>query len=504
MKFSFLVILMAVACSGVPSHEQTRPVAAPSPPAIGAGEIETMLRDLFDETSLVPGMAVVVVQGDEILYVGGMGVERAGLDAPVTADTLFYIASSTKSFTGLAAAILASRDVWSLDDPISRHLPELQLPTSLDPDAITIRDLLAHRSRLRNDAVIFRTAYSGDHDREGLIELLESSEAIAPGFKYGNIGYVVTSLAIDAVAEGTWKDVLEREIFQPAGMTSTSARRSTLPEDRLAQPHGVGTDTAFELRRYIKQDENMHAAGGVITSAADLARWLELNLNQGRIDGVQVVPAAAVRESHALQVETDAKFHEFHRTGYGLGWYHSDYGGDFVLHHFGNYPGFRAHVSLMPEHGLGIAVLTNESSRGYFVPEVVALSIYDLLLAKPDAGQRRHQRIQFLMNDAASVLASVEKDRKQRMTRPEEVELPNSTYVGTYLDERLGELEIVEQEGRLVARVGLLESRMEPVNDRDVFRVELIPGSGQQIGFKLEGDRAIAVVYDGATFKLME
>lgn len=468
--------------------------------------LAAFLQQAFDDLDLVPGMSVAVVRGDAPVLLRGFGVTDVSSRTPVTADTPFYIASSTKSFTGMAAAILEQRGRWDLDDPLRRWLPAARLPASISADTITLRDLLTHTSRIDNDAIVFRTAYSGEHDRELLVRLLGESGVKEPGFAYGNIGYVVASLAMETAAGTAWKDVVAREILDPLGMKRTSGYRSAFDGQVLALPHGAGSGPrAFEIRPYIKHDVNMHAAGGLITTAADLARWLEANLNDGRMDGNEVLPAAAVREAHRQQASTKASFFQFARTGYGLGWYHSQYDGELVLHHFGNYPGFRAHVSFMPRRRIGVAVLSNESSRGYFVPEAVATWIYDRLLKKPDAAKRYAASLKYLRDDADRVWTAVVRDRRNRTGRPETLSLPAAAYIGTYTSPLKGTLRIeTASHGRLRATIGVMTSLIEPIDDRTRVRVELIPGSGQEIEFALTDAKATSLTYDEAVFSRRE
>ena len=465
--------------------------------------LDPFLERAFDALGLVPGMAVAVVRDTSVVLLRGFGVTDVSSMAPVTPATPFYIASSTKSFTGTAAAVLEHRRVWDLDDRVSRWLQAATLPAPLSADSVTLRQLLTHTSRIENDPIVFRTAYSGEHDRQTLLGLLADSEVREPGFKYGNIGYVAASLAMDVATGASWKDVLDREIFDPLGMRRTSAYRSAFDGQLLALPHGVGVGPrAFDIRPYVKTDANMHAAGGVISTAADLARWLEANLNGGMVDGRQVLPAEALREAHRLQAATTAKFHAFVRTGYGLGWYHSEYDGDLVLHHFGSYPGFRAHVSFMPGRRIGVAVLTNESAQGFYLPEVVATWVYDRLLGKPGLEARYDSAVAFLRRDAARVRAATRRDRERRAERPDSLALPPATYLGTYANPRGGTFVVEESNvGPLRASVGILTSLMEPIDDRRLLRVELIPGSGEAVRFYLGDGRADSLEYGGWIFR---
>lgn len=495
--------LPPLGAGGVSGSPEGSDVQMPPAPPTTSDDLEAFLEESFRDLALVPGMAVAVVRGDSTLLLRGFGVADVASGTPMTEDTPLYIASSTKSFMGTAAAILEENEVWGLDDPVARWIPDLRLPAPLSPAAITLADLLTHTSRIESGEVVFRTAYTGEHDRATLLRLLADSEVLEPGFDYGNIGYVVASLAMDRAVDGTWKDVLAEEIFRPLGMDRTSAYRSDFDGRMLALPHGTGLGPrAFDVWPFIKTDRNMHAAGGIITTAADLSRWLRVNLADGRLDGRQALPAGAVRAALAKRVDVEAEFHEFRRTGYGLGWYHSEYDGELVIHHFGNYPGFRAHVSMMPEHGIGVAVLTNNSSLGYYVPEFVATSVYDRLLDKPDLAARYDSAAAFLRADADRVLDAVRADVRRRATRPDSMIHPLATYAGTYSNPGGGTM-IVGDAGldRLAVRIGDLASLAEPIDGETTVRVELTPGSGEVVEFLLAGGRADSLEYSGAVWR---
>jgi CubicO group peptidase (beta-lactamase class C family) len=155
-----------------------------------------------------------------------------------------------------------------------------------------------------------------------------------------------------------------------------------------------------------KTDSTMHAAGGHVSTARDLTRWIEAHLNRGRVDGRQVFPAAVVAETHRQQATQDRMFAAFHRYGWGLGWDLGTYDGDSLVHRFGGFPGFRSHVSFMPDRGVGVIVLTNAGGAGSTLADAVATSIYAILLNKPELERR-------LDSAVAETRAAADRLRKQ-------------------------------------------------------------------------------------------
>jgi CubicO group peptidase (beta-lactamase class C family) len=447
------------------------------------------------ELDITPGMAVAVVRGDQVVYLRGFGYADAETRRPVTPETVFYIASSTKSFTGLATAILHERGKLDMDAPLTRYLPEVELHKGLDPNEITLRDLLTHTHGIRGRGPVdFRSAYSGDHTHQLLVDLLRHQVPAENGraFEYGNIGYNTASLAMDAELGMSWKDVLEREIFAPLGMSSTTAYVSRVPEDRLAMPYRMEPE-GFSGLPYTKGDENMHAAGGVVTSAADLASWLRANLNEGRVGGEQLLSAWAVGESHRPQAEQDNQFMSFKRTGYGLGWNTGSYEGDPFTHHFGGFSGFHAQISFMPEHDVGVAIMLN-SGAGQLA-DLVSRYIYDSLNGKPDVEARYAEELERGAQRAAQSRERIAADRARRASRPQDLPYPLEAYAGVYENEQLGRLEFAVVDGKLEARMGRLWSPVEVYdNQKNMLRVELT-GGGEVVPFIFrEGEESAAAL----------
>jgi CubicO group peptidase (beta-lactamase class C family) len=204
-----------------------------------------------------------------------------------------------------------------------------------------------------------------------------------------------------------------------------------------------------------KHEQQMHPAGGAVSTVGDLARWLILNLNEGRIDGRKVFPERAVAQSHARQIQLDWTWGKFHRFAHGLGVYSADYEGDLLMHHFGG----ETHVSFMPEHGFGIAVLTNQIDVGLYVTHSVATLLYDHLLEKPDMEARFAAEAAYTnerLSDRASEVEAAFDDVGRR-----DATLAPADLSGRYISDRLGEIVVaVDEEDDLVVRFGVLRGEL--------------------------------------------
>lgn len=496
-------LVALAACAGTAEHQVTAGSSAvalaPSPSPSAAGDtIERFLRRVVAEVPDIPGMSVAVVRGGDVVYLGAAGYRDREAKMPATTETPFYIASSTKSFTGTASAILAARGALDLDAPITRYLPELSLPAPLVADSVTMRRLLTHTIPFVNRPVVWRTAYSGQHSPELLVSLLAHSVPRDTGFQYDNLGYVIASLVLDRVTGDPWQQVLDEVLFDPLGMRRTSAYMSEAAGWDVAAPYQSG-----ERIRQLKTDSTMHAAGGMVTTAADLARWIEAQLEDGRVDGRQVLPATAVREAHRRQASLSARFGPYPRFGYGLGWYWSTYEGDTLLHHFGGYAGARAHVSFMPDHDVGVAVLLNSSGANAAAADLVANYAYDVLLAKPGREAKFDSILTSAKADLARRAERLRVERAAIAARPRTLTRPTPDYAGTYVSPLLGELTVRAAADTLHVSIGQLRSVAGFYTDPNSIRVELDPGSGQVIQFHVSPAGVDSLTMSGFAFRRM-
>ena len=490
LLMSFVLASLA-ACDPLPPGLRNPQPAATS---VLVDSLDPFVRGLVDD-GFIPGAAVAVVMRDGPTYLRGFGVRDVTTREPVTPQTGFYIASSTKSFTGTLAALLAQRGVIDLDAPLSRYLPELRLNAPLSADSVTLRGLLTHTSGMRNEAVVFRTAFSGVHDDETIIRLLGQSTPIPRAYRYDNLGYVVAALAMKRATGREWQDLLRDEVFRPLGMMHTTARVSEARAAGwpMASPHVTGADSVVRITLE-KQDNTMHPAGGMLSTAEDLARWLQAQLNGGRVDGRQALPQEIIRQVHTRHAVHTDTFYRYVRTGYGLGWQTAEYEGERMIHHFGGFEGWRAHVSFLPERGIGVVVLINDSSPiGGPAPDVIATYAYDLLLGRPGVNAKYAAERERMVQGAAEMRQRMRADWERRAARPPTPEERKPFFVGTYENELMGAVDVRLRENReLWATLGNLSARLDPFTRPDALRVEFLPGSGQVVQFFFRDDRTPA------------
>lgn len=366
--------------------------------------------------------AIAVVQDDKVIYQRTFGA---------TSETPFYLASVPKSFTGLAARLLAHEKKLDLDAPLTTTLPQLKLPAPLDPARMSLRDLLTHRLGFNNDGAIWRTSYSGEWTEEQLFKILERHTVVTPRvFAYDNLGFNLAAFAIERAAKEPWSSVLSSRVFAPLSMKHTTATPC------------IPTKTSRTMNR---------GSGGLCSSVDDMTRWLRVNMTDGILDGKRIFPLAAMREVHAPQISLQRRFGRLDRYAYGLGWYHADYQGDVVMHHFGSYPGAWAHVSWMPDRKIGVVALANAYNP---LPDVIAMLVYDTLIGRETARTQFDEDMKKIRDRVGGRPQRNAELAKKIASEVGDSDRTLASYAGTYVDEALGTVVVREQNGELHATNG--------------------------------------------------
>jgi CubicO group peptidase (beta-lactamase class C family) len=492
-SFRSLTIAVAAAlATAAPARAQR--LTAPQTAAI-----DSAIAKLF-ALQLSPGLGVVVVRDTQVVYMKGFGFADAEARRPFTAQTVFYVASTTKSFTGLAAAILDGQGSFKLDAPLTRYLPQVKLRAPLNPDSVTIRSLITHTHGIAGAAVDMRLAYTGEYDsNDHLIALLAEHQALpSRAYRYSNLGYNIATLAMDRVTGESWKHTLDRLIFTPLGMRNTSGNVSRFAENRRAMPYRT-TPGGFERMPYGKHDANMQSAGGLVTTLEDEAKWLEAHINNGRLDGRQVIPAAAMREAHTIQAKFDNNVRGVQMVGYSLGWNVGTYKGDTIYTHGGGFPGFATQMSFMPQRRVGIVTMANTGDLGGALAELVAQTVYDILSGGAVASADSLARLRTIVETQRS---NIKADLERRAARPQSMPLPFTAYAGRYESAAMGTLELsVNAQGKLDARAGLMTSAVEVYDgEKHQLRVELF-GSGAVLTMQVEGSRVTGAALGNVQYR---
>ena len=293
--------------------------------------------------------AVVTARDVPLLRVRGAANPARAADS----ETPFYLASQTKSYVGLLAAALDADGCLPLATTLADIWPGLILPAPADPSRLTMLDLLSHQLPLRNDDLETRNSWEAPVAASDYPAILDGSSVRPPGFEYANLGYLVYAAALETATGVGWSDWLDRRLLVPTGMDRTSARTSAFAPDEIAWRYLMqGGDL---VARPPKTDGLMHAAGGLVSSAADLATWLQANLRRD----MPGIGGAAFELAHRPVVPAPGAEGPFIWSDYALGWQVGRVGGISVLGHRGGYAGARSIALISPSLGAGIALMVN-------------------------------------------------------------------------------------------------------------------------------------------------
>jgi CubicO group peptidase (beta-lactamase class C family) len=406
----------------------------------------------------VPGVAVAVVKDGKVVLAKGYGVRKVGAPAPIDEHTLFSIGSISKSFTALGLGMLVDEGKISWDDPVSQHLPYFQLHDPFATREMTIRDLLVHRSGLPevSGGILW---YGSDYSREEVVKRLRYIQPVSSfrsTFSYQSVTYMAAGEIIRAVSGKSWDDFTRDRIFTPLGMKeSSSLFRDLTDAKNIALPH-VRID-GKEVAIAYRDSDSLGPAGSIVSSVHDMARYMQLLLAEGELEGKKLYSEKVARELFTPQIvvpnppppPSRPEFKILHPMfrAYGLGWFLNDYRGRKLISHTGGMDGMSAIVMLVPEEKLGITVLTHSDGP---ILNTIAYRALDAYLGAPptDWAQivlkfRAEAEQKQKAAEAARVAARIEG------TKPS---LALGRYAGNYRDRMYGDLSIVQEKGGLVLK----------------------------------------------------
>src|SRR5277367_3046127 len=330
----------------------------------------------------VPGMAVAIVKDGKIVLAKGYGVRKLGDAAPVDEHTMFGIGSNTKAFTTAALATLVDAGKLSWDDPVYQRLPGFVMYDPYVSHEMTIRDLLTHRSGMglgEGDLLFWPHS---TYTREEIIyklRFMKPASSFRSHYAYDNLLYMTAGQIIPAVTGTSWDDYIRQHIFTPLGVNHSNVSNANIkPGDNVAFPHSR-VDGKLQVIPFEVLD-NAGPAGAINSGAADMAKWVQLQLNRGKFtdhdrtenDGRLFTEQRSremwtpqtilpIGDPPPLLAGLKANF-----ADYALGWGLRDYHGRKLVGHTGGVGGFVSRVMLVPEENLGVVVLTNAEEGGAF------------------------------------------------------------------------------------------------------------------------------------------
>ncbi len=397
-----------------------------------------------------PGLAIVIVKDDKVIYMQGHGVREVGTDQKVTPDTLFAIASCSKAFTAAAVGLMVEDGKMKWDDPVSKHLPGFKMNDRLADHEITLRDSLCHRHGLaRHDVLWIKTPWSREEILKR-IAYLPPSTSFRSKFEYNNLLFLAAGEAAGKANGTPFEEIVQKRIFTPLGMkTACFSTTVALKNPDHAKPHRRDDKQQVEAFPWDNID-NVGPAGSICGSIRDLRQWLRVQLGGGYVESKRIIPPAILKEMHTPQKEVRMEGRwplafppeVTNLVSYGLGWFISDYRGNLCISHGGTLEGFRAQTMLFPRAKFGLVVLSNLG--GNRLPEALSKSIADLMLGVPPL-LRTDWNKQYLAVDKVTAF----QDRSEKKKRLSErkpgtsLTLALKEYAGKFHDPAYGDVTVI-------------------------------------------------------------
>lgn len=449
---------MAVAAAGVrfsgalaAQTGEATPEAVEPIPALDPGILDAFISDAMASYG-VPGAAVAVIQGGEPVLIQGYGVRELGQNAPVDADTVFQLASNTKPMTAFVLGTLVDEGLIAWDTPISDVLPELQLWDPYPTRFLDSRDILTHRSGF--------PAFGADllahigYDRAELLHRLRYLPAAA-SFRsvaaYSNLGFFIAGEIITRLTGAPWEDAMRERLFEAVGMNRSGPALADRPADgNMSANHGL---VAGQLQTVPADDHGVHgSAGSAVSTANDLARWMQMLLDGGLADGQRVMAETTVREMVEPSMVAPLSISEMApidaRSGftYGLGWANFHYRGYEVIEKGGALDGLRTVVVFVPALNAGVAVVANLNLTA--LPEAIRAFVLEQLLGPADTDVQ--QEIQEVGSEIEAIFAAT----PPMPVNPVPAAVPLEAFAGVYQNVLYGECRIVVEGDAVRLEVG--------------------------------------------------
>ena len=466
-----------------PAWGADAPPAALDPARVGA--LVRPFMERFD----IPGVAVGITAGGAH-YAAGLGVRRLGHPELVDGHTLFAIGSNTKSFTCAAIAQLVDGGKLAWDTPVRHYIPEFRMSDPVATEAMTVRDLLVHRSGLSlgaGDLMYFPASTHVAGDALKALPFLKLERGFRAGYAYDNILYVVAGLLIERVTGRGWRDVITDNLLKRIGIMDTVASRWLVHKDNVAGRHArLGPPVrGMGPVREVEPDETpmIDAAGGINASAADILKWLDVQMSHGKLpDGERLwsesaasdlwTPATIVDSSDG---PTAANPTRSVTTTYALGLAMSDYRGERIIGHTGGVNGMVTQTAMLPARKIGVAVFSNIEDE---VSVAIRNAILDMMIGAPAfdwvAAWSKHVT---MVTKEALARAGAELTQAP----PGGPSLALSAYVGRYRDPWYGEVDVALKDGALAidfVPTPVYKSVLEPWG-KDAFRTRFPPLAGE-------------------------
>ena len=429
-------------------------------------KLKDFARQMVDR-KLVPGLSIAVVYRDEVVVLEGFGVREIGKPEAVDVDTVFQLASVSKPLASTVVSALVGDGKVSWDSRIRDIDPGFALHDELASDAVTVRDLFAHRSGLSGNVGndIEELGFSRTEILHRL-RLAKPAYSFRSGYAYSNFGLTEGAVAAAQASGKGWEEAAEEKLYKPLGMNSTSSRyRDFVARANRAALHVRLDGKWASLTK--RNADGQSPAGGASSTVRDLAQWLRLLLANGQYGGRQLIAKAALEQAYIPAAVRGVDPTTGNPAFYGLGWDINYRSHGVEWSHAGAFSaGALTQVHLIPGEQIGIVVLSNAFPTG--VTAGIAETFFDFVFA----GQPTRDWVA-VANEALETVYNESLKPSLAYAAPPTSPapaLPASAYVGDYRNAYVGNAKVTEASGSLFLHLGPADKRFPLAHfNRDVF-----------------------------------
>jgi CubicO group peptidase (beta-lactamase class C family) len=468
-----------------------------TPPLLA--EVDSFVTETMERFG-IPGAAYAVVQDGEIVHAEGFGVTEVGGSDPITAGTQMLVGSVTKPMTTAYMGSIVDDRAMRWDTPAVAILPSFAVADPEITPRLTMRDLVCACTGVPRRDLELAFESEGGTAAEMIASLCDFTffTPIGEAFQYSNqmvaAGGYIAALAAGGDLPTVHEDYvagMEQRIFGPIGMDDTTFSEAEVRErGNYALPHALaldGTVTSFPLDVEVGV-EAVAPAGGAWSTVEDLGRFVVTQLQRGRApDGTRVISEENLTETWTPQVQVAPGF------AYGLGWIVTDYQEQPLLYHTGGTLGYNAEVALLPEAGLGVAVVVNRGNVLAFA-EAVRTRVLELAFEQSPAGEAALEFAIEQQRQALADLAATIEPVDEGEVRP---------FLGMWSHPALGDATLSLEDGRLMLDAGEVASELAAVRGSGAEGQMLVtvtpPLGGLRVSLREEDGERVLVVHDPAS-----
>lgn len=407
MKTRCVVAALSMLCMVAQAHSQEKADRFKE-------QLEPVINQVMQQ-SKIPGFAIAVVEDQRVVYAAGFGVRKLGEKDPVTARSLFHMASITKTFVATSIMQLWEQGKIDLDAPVAKYLPYFRLKDERYK-LVTLRLMLSHISGMpdTNDYEWDKPQYD-DGALERYVKSLANDSLIAdPGtkFQYSNIAFEVLGDVIAKVSGLSFEDYVKRNILEPLGMTISTLLVKQADEDLLTRPHVLGPSYDVEVSKIFPYNRMHSPSSTLYSSVLDMSRWAMANLNRGELHGKRILKSSTY---DLMWKPAGEKFGQI-----GISWFLNKYKGFGLVTHSGGDTGFVSNLVLIPEKNIAVVMMSNYDRANLRALTVAALDVALGIKPEPIVIKTQIDSVFYKTMSAQGLDAAVKQYLELKKNQPEE------------------------------------------------------------------------------------